>query len=351
MHPQLKKQRPPQRQPGRRNQNRVGLAFAVGQLQQRDMLPAIYFIFSRRGCDRGVRDLAAEAIEAAIADAGRDRREIEALYVGNFDAPSFTGQNHLGPLIAGAVGLEGVPATRFEAACASGGSAMFHAVAAVRAGVYRNVMVCGVEKMTTQSTARVAEILAGAGDAEREAKLGATFPAIFALIARRHMHQYGTTREQLAAVAVKNHWNASMNPQAHLRKVISVEQALGGKPVAEPLTLYDCSLVSDGAAAVWVSSQSGGIEVVACAQASGAVALADKAEITTLEATRRAARRAYEEAGMEPGEIQVAEVHDCFTIAELIAMEDLGFIEAGESGPWVESGATGIDGALPVNTS
>lgn len=300
---------------------------------------------------RGLRELAGEAMEAAIGAAGRDRREIEAVYVGNFDAPSFTGQNHLGPLVAGAAGLEGVPATRFEAACASGGSALFHAVQAVRAGLYRNVLVCGVEKMTGQTTARVAEILAGAGDADSEARLGATFPAIFALIARRHMHQYGTTREQLAAVAVKNHWNASMNPQAHLRKVISIEQALAGKPVADPLTLYDCSPVSDGAAAVWVTSEPGEVEVVACAQASGALALADKREITTFEATRRAARRAYEEAGMEPGEIQLAEVHDCFTIAELIAMEDLGFIEAGESGAWVESGATGIDGSLPVNTS
>lgn len=300
---------------------------------------------------RGVRDLATEAIDACIADAGRERHEIGAVHVGNYDAPQFTGQNHLAPYIAGAAGIAGVPATRFEAACASGGSAFFHAVKAVAAGIYDDVLVVGVEKMTSQTTARVAQILAGAGDAELEGAVGATFPAIFAMIARRHMHEFGTTREQLAAVAVKNHRNAADNPQAHLRKVITLEQALGGKPVAEPLTLYDCSLVSDGAAAVWVSARAGGVRVAACAQASGEVSLAAKPEITSFAATRLAASRAYAEAGISASEVDLAEVHDCFTIAELIAMEDLGFIGRGESGPWVASGATAITGTLPVNTS
>jgi acetyl-CoA C-acetyltransferase len=300
---------------------------------------------------RGIRDLATEAIEACIADAGRERQEINAVHVGNFDAPQFTGQNHLAPYVAGATGITGVAATRFEAACASGGSALFHAVKAVAAGVYDDVLVVGVEKMTSQTTARVAQVLAGAGDVELEGAVGATFPALFAMIARRHMHEFGTTREQLAAVAVKNHRNAADNPQAHLRKVITLEQALAGKPVAEPLTLYDCSLVSDGAAAVWISARPGGVRVAGCAQASGEVALAAKGEITSFEATRLAARRAYAEAGLRAQEIDLAEVHDCFTIAELIAMEDLGFVARGESGPWVASGATAIDGALPVNTS
>ena len=171
------------------------------------------------------------------------------------------------------------------------------------------------------------------------------------MIARRHMYQYGTTREHLAAVAVKNHRNASMNPQAHLKKLITMEQALAGKPVAEPFTIYDCSLVSDGAAAVVLSSRHSSIRVAGCAQASGAVALADKIDITSLPATKLAAAKAYQQAGMTAADIELAEVHDCFTIAELIAMEDLGFVEAGKSGPWVASGATAIEGTLPVNTS
>jgi len=300
---------------------------------------------------RTLKDLAVEAIDACVADAGRGRKQIEAVYLGNFDSPSFTSQNHVAPYVAGAAGLHGIPATRFEAACASGASALFHAVHAVVSGIYRDVLVCGVEKMTSQTTGRVAQILAGAGDAEFESSLGATFPAMFAMIARRHMYQYGTTREHLAAVAVKNHLNGSMNPQAHMKKVITIEQALAGRPVAEPLTIYDCSLVSDGAAALWISSDASPIRIASCEQASGAVALADKQDITRFEATRIAAARAYARAGVTAKDIDLVEVHDCFTIAELVAMEDLGFVGVGESGPWVASGATGLKGSLPVNTS
>lgn len=302
--------------------------------------------------ERGLADLSREAIAAALQDAQVEAGEIEALYLGNFDGPRFTGQNHLAPFVARAAGLSGnLPATRFEAACASGGSALFHAAMAVASGVYQTVLVCGVEKMTSQTTAKVAEILAGAGDAVRESAVGATFPAIFAMVARRHMFAYGTTREHLAAVAVKNHANAALNPQAHLKKVITLEQALAGKPVAEPLTIYDCSLVSDGAAAVVLSTRPARIRVAGMAQASGPVALADRETVTSFAATRQAAAKAYALAGCSAQDIHVAEVHDCFTIAELIAMEDLGFVEAGGSGPWVASGATKIDGALPVNSS
>lgn len=301
--------------------------------------------------DRGLKDLAVEAIAAALADAGLPPSAVQALYLGNFDAPSFTGQNHVAPYVAQAAGLRDIPATRFEAACASGGSAFFHAAQAVAHGIYDTVLVCGVEKMTSQATARVAEILAGAGDAITESAVGATFPAIFAMIARRHMHEFGTTREQLAAVAVKNHFNASLNPQAHMRKVITLEQALAGKPVADPLTIYDCSLVSDGAAAVILSSRPAPIRVAGVAQASGPVSLAEKHSITQFEATQRAAAQAYAQAGIGPKDVNLAEVHDCFTIAELIAMEDLGFVARGQSGPWVAEGNTGLSGVLPVNSS
>ena len=203
--------------------------------------------------DRDLRSLGVEAGRKCLEDAGVKPSQVEAFYLGNFAGPSFAGQNHLAPYVAGAMGIEGVPATRFEAACASGGSAFFHAYSSVAAGLYDVVMVTGVEKMTSQATPRVSEILAGAGDLAGEIKAGATFAALFAMIARRHMHQYGTTREQMAAVAVKNHANAFKNPYAHLHKLITLEQALAGKPIAEPLTIYDCSLISDGAASVLIA--------------------------------------------------------------------------------------------------
>src|SRR6202043_1359518 len=151
--------------------------------------------------DRTLRSLAVEAGEKCLQDAGVSPSQIEAFYLGNFAGPSFVGQNHLAPYIAGSLGLTGVPSTRFEAACASSGSAFFHAVSAVAAGLYDVILVTGVEKMTSQPTPKVTEILAGAGDLCGEVRAGATFPALFAMIARRHMYQYGTTREQMAAVA------------------------------------------------------------------------------------------------------------------------------------------------------
>jgi acetyl-CoA C-acetyltransferase len=308
--------------------------------------------------DRDLRSLAVEAGEKALEDAGVRPDQIEAFYLGNFAGPSFVGQNHLAPYIAGAMGITGVPATRFEAACASSGSAFFHAVSAVGAGLYDVVMINGVEKMTSQPTPKVAEILAGAGDTNGEVKAGATFPALFGMIARRHMYQYGTTREMMAAVAVKNHGNGAKNPLAHMRKKITMEQALAGKPVADPLTVYDCSLVSDGAAAVIIApleraGEFAGkpVRILGIAQTSDYVALDCKQDITTFEAVRKAAEKVYKMAGVAPKDIDFAEVHDCFTIAEIIATEDLEFVKKGEGGPYALSGATCINGEKPVNTS
>jgi len=308
--------------------------------------------------DRDLRSLAVEAIGHALEDANISPSAIEAFYLGNFAGPSFVGQNHLAPYIGTAAGFEGIPCTRFEDACASSGSAFFHAWLSVAAGVYDAVVVAGVEKMTSQSTARVTEILAGAGDMSGEGRAGATFPALFAMIARRHMHQYGTTREQFASVAVKNHANGAKNPHAHMRKVVSLEQALAGKPVAEPLTVYDCSLISDGAAAVVIVPAykaqrytSHAVRVLSVAQTSDYVALDCKRDITFFPAVKSAGEKAYEAAGVAPREIQVAELHDCFTIAEIVASEDLGFVSKGEGGPWAAAGCSAITGPLPINTS
>src|SRR5689334_3675542 len=308
--------------------------------------------------DRDLRSLAVEAIAHALGDANLSPAAIEAFYLGNFAGPSFVGQNHLAPYVGAAAGFESIPCTRIEDACASSASAFFHAWQSVAAGIYDVVVVAGVEKMTSQTTPRVTEILAGAGDMSSEGRAGATFPALFAMFAQRHMYQYGTTREQLAAVAVKNHANGAKNPLAHMRKVITMEQALNGKPISEPLTVYDCSLISDGAAAVLIAPFERASEftdkpvrVLSIAQASDNVALDEKEDITTLRAVTISAAKAYKMAGVKPADIQFAEVHDCFTIAEIVAIEDLGFVKKGEGGPYSLAGKTCLQGELPVNTS
>jgi acetyl-CoA C-acetyltransferase len=308
--------------------------------------------------DRDLRSLAVEAGQKALENAHATTSQVEAFYLGNFAGPSFVGQNHLAPYVAGGMGMTGIPATRFEAACASSGAAFFHAVCAVAAGLYDVILVTGVEKMTSQSTPKVTEILAGAGDVCGEVRAGATFPALFAMIARRHMYQYGTTREHMAAVAVKNHQNGAKNPLAHMRKIITMEQALSGKPISEPLTVYDCSLISDGAAAVLIAPFERAseftdkpIRVLGISQTSDHVALDEKADITTFRAVQTSAEKAYKMAGVKPTDIQFAEVHDCFTIAEIVAIEDLGFVKKGEGGPYTLAGGTCIQGERPVNTS
>lgn len=308
--------------------------------------------------DRDLRSLAVDAGRRCLGDAQVAPSGVEAFFLGNFAGPMFVGQNHLAPYVGAAMGLPGIPCTRVEDACASGGSAFFHAFAGVAAGVYDLVLVAGVEKMTSQTTARVAEILASAGDVSGEMKAGGTFPALFAMIAKRHMHEFGTTREHLAAVAVKNHANGAKNPYAHMRKVVTREQVLAGKPVAEPLTLYDCSLISDGAAAVLLAPleragefTSRPVRIAGIAQTSDCVALDEKKDITTFPAVRRAAEKAYRMAGAGPADIEFAEVHDCFTIAEIIATEDLGFTGRGTGGPYCAEGCTSLAGPRPVNAS
>jgi acetyl-CoA C-acetyltransferase len=308
--------------------------------------------------EKDLRALAVEAGGRAFANAGTGPEAIEAFYLGNFAGPEFTGQNHLAPYVSTALGMTGIPATRFEAACASSGAAFFHAFMGIASGIYDVAMVVGVEKMTCQPTARVTEILAGAGDCAGEVKAGSTFPSLFAMIARRHMHDFGTKREHLCAVAVKNHENGALNPDAQMRKVITLEQAMNARMIAEPLNLYDCSLISDGAAAVILCAADRArdftdkpIKVLGAAQASDWVALDRKADITTFPAVRAAAARAYEMAGLGAKDIEFAELHDCFTIAEIVAMEDLGFVERGRGGFFSFEGGTRRDGAMPVNAS
>jgi acetyl-CoA C-acetyltransferase len=307
---------------------------------------------------KDLRALAVEAGNKALRNANTGPAAVESFFLGNFAGPEFTEQSHLAPYISSALGMTGIPSTRFEAACASSGAAFFHAWMGVAGGFYDVVMVLGVEKMTSQATARVTSILAEAGDGAGEIQAGSTFPSLFAMIARRHMHDFGTRREHLAAVAVKNHENGALNPDAHLRKVITLEQAMNGRPVAEPLNLYDCSLISDGAAAVILcaADRAGDftdkpVTVLGVAQASDWLALDQKPDITTFAAVREAARKAYEMAGVGPRQIEFAELHDCFTIAEIVALEDLGLVERGRGGYFSAEGCTRRSGPMPVNAS
>ena len=308
--------------------------------------------------DRDLRSLAVEAGEKCLRNGHVSPAQIESFYLGNFAGPAFVGQNHLAPYVSTALNIFGVPATRIEAACASSGSAFFHAWSEVAAGINDIVMVVGVEKMTSQTTARTSEILAEAGDCSGEMRAGNTFASLFAMIARRHMHDFGTKKEHLASVAVKNHANGALNPDAHMRKSITLEQAMNGKPIAEPLNIYDCSLISDGAAAVILAPLERASEftdkpvrVLGVGQASDFVALDQKQDITTFPAVRRSAERAYKMAGVGAKDVQFAELHDCFTIAEIIASEDLGFCNRGEGGPYAFQGCTLRTGPRPINTS
>ncbi len=307
--------------------------------------------------DRGFRELAIEAGVKAIEDAGISGKDIDAMYIGNMSGGRFIGQEHIASLIAGELGLN-IPSTRVEAACASGGLAVRQAYLAVLSGKHDIVLVGGVEKMTDLSTADVTTTLAGAADQEWEGYYGATFPGLYALMARRHMYEYGTTREQLALVAVKNHENATKNPIAQYPFRITVEDVINSTPVAEPLNLLDCSPITDGAAAVIVCSEEVAkkltdklVYIAGSGHATDTLALHDRESLTEIKATRLAAKMAYEEAGIRPRDVDVAEVHDCFTIAEIMAIEDLGFVEKGKGGKFVEDGETKLDGSIPVNTS
>jgi acetyl-CoA C-acetyltransferase len=306
------------------------------------------------------RNLFVEAGALALEDAGVTGEQIDALYVGNMSAGRFVEQEHIGALIADYAGLASnhIPSTRVEAACASGGLAFRQAVISVASGMADVVVAAGVEKMTDVGTGASVDTLAGAADREWEGFAGATFPGLYAMIANDYMHRYSLTREQLAQVAVKNHDNGAKNPIAQFRQQITVDTVLKSSLVADPLRLFDCSPITDGAAAVVVVPLERAreftdtpVRVLASAQASDTIALHDRRDISTLDATVAAGRRAFAQAGVEHRDIGMVEVHDCFTIAEICAIEDLGFCAKGDAGKLTEEGVTALNGDLPVNTS
>jgi acetyl-CoA C-acetyltransferase len=301
-----------------------------------------------------LRDVFAEAALEAIESARIDH--LDAIYVGNMAGGGFVGQEHIGPLLADRIAMSGVPATHVESACASGGAALRCAFFEVASGASDLVLAAGVEKMN--DGADVTEVLAMAADQELEAYHGVTFPGLYAMIARAHMEAFGTTEEDLAWVAVKNHRHGALNPRAQFRREVTVEQVMSSSLVASPLRLLHCSPVSDGAAAVVLCPLEQArdytdrpVRILGSGFATASMALADREDPAFLGAVEKAGERAYEMAGVGPSKIQVAEVHDCFSIAEICCIEALGLVKKGKASAAARNGLTALGGELPVNTS
>jgi acetyl-CoA C-acetyltransferase len=316
---------------------------------------------SKFGKNEGLygRELFAEAVKDAFNRCPKlePKHDIRAMFVGHM-GESYEHQGHMGAATADWTGLLNIPATRTEAACASSGAALRSGIYAVLSGLADVVLVGGVEKMTHRSTAEVTEYLAMASDYPFEQWHGITFPGLYALMATAHMHKYGTTEAQMAQIAVKNHHHGALNPKAHLQKEITLEKALNSRLVASPLKVFDCSLITDGASCVILTKPEIAkkftdqpVHIIGTGQASDTIGLYERETLTSLKAARLAAKAAYDMAATEPEDIDIGEVHDCFTIAELIAYEDLGFCKPGESGKLAETGETWLGERLPINTS
>ena len=334
--------------------------------------------------DKDSKDLFVEAFKEMLAsvDKGVDPKDIDALYLGNFTSDFFVHQAHWGPIISDILGLSPIPATRTEGACASSALAFREGVFAVASGFYDIVLVGGVEEMSKRTTEEVAEGL-GLALAPYEMQVGFTFPAVFGALATAYFARYGASREHLMNVTIKSHNNAPLNPRAQFKLTIAdlmnqkresakkkgeplpiwkdekdfLRDPKANPPVAWPMNLYDCCPISDGASCALLVAEDiardftdDPLYVVGLGQGSGKGLHAAR-DLTCFEATRHAAKEAYEMSGLKPEDIQFAEVHDCFSIAEIIHMEDLGFFKPGEAYKAVENGLTRLDGPIPINTS
>ncbi len=308
--------------------------------------------------DSGIKELMAEAGLMALEDANISSNEIEMIFGGTMASGRFMGQEHVAALMSDQLGLNNIPAVRIENACASGGSALRLGYIAVSSGIHDIVVVGGVEKMTDVTASEATTALGGAGDQEWELFQGITFPGLYAMMAKRHMYEYGTTEEMLASVAVKNHANAVKNKYAQFHKNLTIEEVMKSKVVSDPLKLLDCSPISDGAAAVVLAPLERArkyndtpIKILASSQARDTLRLAERDTLTGIKATSIAAEKAYRQAKITPKDVSIAEVHDCFTIAEIMAMEDLGFYKKGKAGKAIMDGETALGSKLSVNTS
>ncbi len=308
--------------------------------------------------DQSLRELGIEAGLKALKDAGVKGEEVERMYIGNMSAGKMIDQEHVAPLIADYAGLSDIPSTRIESGGASGGMALSEAFKTVASGMNDIVVVGGAEKMTDVGEEEAKKILSSTADQEWESVFGATFDSLYAMMARYHMEKYGTTREQMAEVAVKNHANAAKNPNAQYPRETSKEFVMSMPTVSDPLGMFDCAPLSDGASAVVLcpaerADEFAGepVEIIGIGEGGDTMAVHEREDIGTLKATQRAAERAYERAEVEPEDIDFAEVHDNYSITEIMAIEDLGFFEKGEGGPATEEGRTSLNSNISINTS
>ena len=306
--------------------------------------------------EKSLRDLAVEAALKCIDDAGTDR--VDTMYVGCMSSGLFNNQEHLASIVPDYLGQRFVPAVRVESACASGGLAVRSAFLEVASGMVDYALAVGVEKMTDVDGGEATFGLATAADQDNEAFHGVTFPGLYAMMAHAHMHKYGTTIEQLSQVAVKNHYNGSMNPHAQYPFKVTLDQVMNSTKIADPLRLFHCSPITDGAAAVMLAPVEKAKEmnkpyavITGIGLASDTIALCQREELYTLKVVEKAAERALKMAGKTIEDVDFAEVHDCFTIAEIMVMESLGIVEQGQGGPAVMDGLTALDGKFPINPS
>jgi len=290
--------------------------------------------------EKSLTDLISEAAFRALKDASLEPKNIEAIFVGNMLASKVTNQGHLGAIVNEILRIN-VPGIKVEAACASGGLAVFNAINAILSGLYQTVLVLGVEKKTDLSPAEITSSLMEAGSFEKETEYGLTFPSVYALMARAYIEKYGLKEEDLALVSVKNHYHGSLNNKAQFPFEITVEQVMKSARICDPLKLLDCSPISDGAAGIVITKNLGlrtknqrPAFIVGSAVATDTIALQDREDFTSLKATKIAAKKAYQMVGVSPSEIDIAEVHDCFSIAEIMAMEDLSFCQKEKQLKW-----------------
>jgi len=307
--------------------------------------------------ERSISDLIAESALLALDDAGLDK--VDAMYIGCMSSGLFTDQEHLGSIGPDYTGICPTPGTRVESACASGGAAFRSGFLHVASGASDIVMVVGVEKMTDVDGAKATFALATAADQEYEVFHGVTFPGLYAMMANHHMNKYCTTRDQLAQVAVKNHKNGKLNPLAQFQMDVTLDQVKKAVMVSDPLTILDCSPITDGSAAVILCpadkaksfSKKRIVKVKGSGHASDTIQLAQRKDLSYLKSTEVAAKQALAMAGRKIGDVNFAEVHDCFTIAEIMVIEALGAVEIGKGGPATMDGVTAVDGKFPVNAS
>ena len=309
--------------------------------------------------DVSIESLAANAAAQAILESGVERCRIGALYLGNFISGPLNGKEVLAGIVAERVGLPGnIPCTKVEGACASGGVAFRHAWMAIASGMCDAVLVVGVEKMSHASTAQVTSALNCAMDNEHDGPSGLTFPGLFGLAWRAYAHQYGLTREEVASVVIKNKANGLINPLAQMGATLTVEEIQASPMIADPLQMFDCCPASDGASAVLLTSgallsanATPRIRVLASSQTSGSPRIAHHADLCTFDATVTAAQRAYAMAGLSAKDIDVVELHDCFSVAEIIDSEDLGLIPRGQGAKWAREQRTAVNGEVAINPS